>query len=217
MRDLFRKTVESIGRFESPTSRECLLSSFGNHSSIRLASRMSAESKCTRWRCLVLRLLWKKFSFCWSIGKRNFIFSAPGLFSSRDFISIYVCLSASAGKTIVSELLLIKSILETKRKALFIEPYVSIVQEKGNYFRVSSFHLFFNAFLHPDIFRNSYLRYISVLHPMQVHWMILIIRFLAVIFSSVPSRKAIVSSIVYSLRAMISMKSAWLSLMNYIG
>ncbi|CAF3131856.1 unnamed protein product [Rotaria sp. Silwood2] len=60
-------------------------------------------------------------------GKRNFIFSAP----------------ASAGKTIVSELLLIKSVLETKRKALFIEPYVSIVQEKSNYFRklFSSLHL----------------------------------------------------------------------------
>ncbi|CAF2131488.1 unnamed protein product [Rotaria magnacalcarata] len=60
-------------------------------------------------------------------GKRNFIFSAP----------------ASAGKTIVSELLLIKSVLETKRKALFIEPYVSIVQEKANYFRklFSSLHL----------------------------------------------------------------------------
>ncbi|CAF3835924.1 unnamed protein product [Rotaria sp. Silwood1] len=35
--------------------------------------------------------------------------------------------SISTGKTIVSELLLIKSVLETKRKALFIELYVSII------------------------------------------------------------------------------------------
>ncbi len=54
-----------------------------------------------------------------------------------SFTSDFVCSIASAGKTIVSELLLIKSVLETKRKALFIEPYVSIVQEKATYFRVS--------------------------------------------------------------------------------
>ena len=59
--------------------------------------------------------------------------------ASFDFFHPFfeVDLLASAGKTIVSELLMIKSILETKRKALFIEPYISIVQEKANYFRVS--------------------------------------------------------------------------------
>jgi DNA polymerase theta len=59
------------------------------------------------------------------------------LFKHSPFILKFICVIASAGKTIVSELLLIKSVLETKRKALFIEPYVSIVQEKANYFRVS--------------------------------------------------------------------------------
>jgi replicative superfamily II helicase len=58
---------------------------------------------------------------------------------SEYSLSDLVCFIASAGKTIVSELLLIKSVLETKRKALFIEPYVSIVQEKAHYFRVSFF------------------------------------------------------------------------------
>jgi len=70
--------------------------------------------------------------------KRNFIFSAPGSLSAHDenYSKRLISFVASAGKTIVSELLLIKSVLETKRKALFIEPYVSIVQEKANYFRV---------------------------------------------------------------------------------
>ncbi|CAF0888053.1 unnamed protein product [Adineta ricciae] len=77
-----------------------------------------------------------------SSGKRNFIFSAP----------------ASAGKTIVSELLLIKSVLETKRKALFIEPYVSIVQEKAAYFRrlFSSLHLRIASFAGASDSHNSF-------------------------------------------------------------
>ncbi|CAF1107116.1 unnamed protein product [Rotaria sp. Silwood1] len=75
-------------------------------------------------------------------GKRNFIYSAP----------------ASAGKTIVSELLLIKSILETKRKALFIEPYISIVQEKANYFRklFSSLHLRISSYANTNDSYHSF-------------------------------------------------------------
>jgi DNA polymerase theta len=71
----------------------------------------------------------KFYLFC-----TRFVFFSLKLFS---FLNPFVCFLASAGKTIVSELLLIKSVLETKRKALFIEPYVSIVQEKATYFRVS--------------------------------------------------------------------------------
>jgi len=42
----------------------------------------------------------------------------------------------SAGKTLVSELLMLKRVLETKRKALFILPFVAVAKEKMHYLQV---------------------------------------------------------------------------------
>ncbi|XP_048838928.1 DNA polymerase theta [Brienomyrus brachyistius] len=74
-----------------------------------------------RYQCLGVTKMFEWQAECLTLGKvlegKNLVYSAP----------------TSAGKTLVAELLMLKRVLESKRKALFILPFVSVAKEKMHY------------------------------------------------------------------------------------
>ncbi|XP_023656412.2 DNA polymerase theta isoform X1 [Paramormyrops kingsleyae] len=74
-----------------------------------------------KYQCLGVTRMFEWQAECLTLGKvlegKNLVYSAP----------------TSAGKTLVAELLMLKRLLESKRKALFILPFVSVAKEKMHY------------------------------------------------------------------------------------
>jgi DNA polymerase theta len=56
--------------------------------------------------------------------KKSFVYAAP----------------TSAGKTLVAELLMLKNVLDLKRKAIMIFPYVSLAKEKLKHLQVNKYY-----------------------------------------------------------------------------
>ncbi|XP_012271353.1 DNA polymerase theta [Orussus abietinus] len=99
--------------FRVPTQDQCKLSAWGLPPSILERYESWGVTSMFPWQveCLSNHRVIEDY--------RNLVYSAP----------------TSAGKTLVAELLMIKTILERQKKVLFILPYVSVVREKMFYFQ----------------------------------------------------------------------------------
>ncbi|XP_029175852.1 DNA polymerase theta [Nylanderia fulva] len=95
------------------TQERCKLASWGLPSNILQKYIARGVDRMFEWQmeCLSNHQVMQE--------RKNLVYSAP----------------TSAGKTLVAEILLIKTILERKKKVIFILPFVSVVREKMYYFQ----------------------------------------------------------------------------------
>ncbi|KAM4603375.1 DNA polymerase theta [Polymixia lowei] len=107
---------------ESPTQQGVAMCAPGEHAEkLLLSSWGLPKPVLERYQKHGVIHMFEWQAQCLTVGQvlqgRNLVYSAP----------------TSAGKTLVSELLMLKRVLETKRKALFILPFVSVAKEKMHY------------------------------------------------------------------------------------
>ncbi|XP_076643351.1 DNA polymerase theta [Halictus rubicundus] len=95
------------------TQDRCKLASWGLPPNILQKYEVRGVKEMFKWQleCLTNHKIMEE--------KRNLVYSAP----------------TSAGKTLVAEILMIKTVLERRKKVIFILPFVSVVREKMYYFQ----------------------------------------------------------------------------------
>lgn len=113
-RSFHRATISnSVTSSRICTIDRCKLSSWGLPQTILRKYESRGVTSMFPWQveCLSNRDLLEK--------NRNLVYSAP----------------TSAGKTLVAEILVIKTVMERRKKVIFILPFVSVVREKMYYFQ----------------------------------------------------------------------------------
>ncbi|GAB1609930.1 hypothetical protein Ahia01_001278900, partial [Argonauta hians] len=105
------------------TTSTSTLTASTNSSRLLLSNWGLPEAILQRYHLLGVHHMFQWQADCLSNGDtlngRNLVFSAP----------------TSAGKTMVAEILIFKTVLETKKKAIMILPFVSVAHEKVQYFK----------------------------------------------------------------------------------
>ncbi|KAL7844280.1 hypothetical protein SRHO_G00228190 [Serrasalmus rhombeus] len=114
--------LSSLGGSQADATHSIHMAIPADHSDqLLLASWGLPKPVLEKYQSLGVKKMFEWQAECLILGKvlegRNLVYSAP----------------TSAGKTLVSELLILKRVLETRRKAIFILPFVSVAREKMFY------------------------------------------------------------------------------------
>ncbi|XP_023975984.1 DNA polymerase theta isoform X2 [Physeter macrocephalus] len=119
-----RRSLKDRGRPPARAAGECK-QTFPDHEvdKLLLANWGLPTAVLEKYHSFGVKKMFEWQAECLLLGQvlegKNLVYSAP----------------TSAGKTLVAELLILKRVLETRKKALFILPFVSVAKEKKYYFQ----------------------------------------------------------------------------------